>query len=102
MSTQSTDDLEPKVLDLQPGIPEAPSHQQRRRHTLPASEFRCLTLEDAASVFEIEREGERASQLPCGEEPLSLVAGSPEDQIGGVFLCVRMHACSGKRGWEQP
>ncbi|XP_032285215.1 serotonin N-acetyltransferase [Halichoerus grypus] len=56
MSTQSTDDLEPKVLDLQPGIPEAPSHQQRRRHTLPASEFRCLTLEDAASVFEIERE----------------------------------------------
>ncbi|NWI18635.1 SNAT acetyltransferase, partial [Crypturellus soui] len=28
----------------------------RRRHTLPASEFRCLGPEDAVSVFEIERE----------------------------------------------
>nr|1B6B_A Chain A, PROTEIN (ARYLALKYLAMINE N-ACETYLTRANSFERASE) [Ovis aries]1B6B_B Chain B, PROTEIN (ARYLALKYLAMINE N-ACETYLTRANSFERASE) [Ovis aries] len=27
-----------------------------RRHTLPANEFRCLTPEDAAGVFEIERE----------------------------------------------
>ncbi|XP_048222263.1 serotonin N-acetyltransferase [Perognathus longimembris pacificus] len=33
---------------------ESPSCQ--RRHTLPASEFRCLTPEDAVSVFEIERE----------------------------------------------
>lgn len=30
-----------------------------RRHTLPASEFRSLSPEDAISVFEIEREGER-------------------------------------------
>ncbi|KAM6245499.1 serotonin N-acetyltransferase [Porphyrio hochstetteri] len=28
----------------------------QRRHTLPASEFRCLSPEDALSVFEIERE----------------------------------------------
>ncbi|XP_064007021.1 serotonin N-acetyltransferase [Pogoniulus pusillus] len=28
----------------------------QRRHTLPASEFRCLSPEDAVSVFEIERE----------------------------------------------
>ncbi|XP_027968111.1 serotonin N-acetyltransferase [Eumetopias jubatus] len=54
MSTQSPPDLEPEALDLRSGIPGAPSHQ--RRHTLPASEFRCLTPEDAASVFEIERE----------------------------------------------
>lgn len=32
--------------------------QQGRRHTLPASEFRSLSPEDAVSVFEIEREGE--------------------------------------------
>ena len=36
-----------------------PRHQ--RRHTLPASEFRNLTPEDAISVFEIEREGKRES-----------------------------------------
>ncbi|CAG12207.1 unnamed protein product [Tetraodon nigroviridis] len=31
--------------------------QRQRRHTLPASEFRNLTPQDAISVFEIEREG---------------------------------------------
>lgn len=30
---------------------------RQRRHTLPASEFRNLTAQDAISVFEIEREG---------------------------------------------
>lgn len=30
---------------------------KQRRHTLPASEFRNLTPQDAISVFEIEREG---------------------------------------------
>lgn len=30
---------------------------RQRRHTLPASEFRNLTPQDAISVFEIEREG---------------------------------------------
>ncbi|XP_069510780.1 serotonin N-acetyltransferase-like [Ambystoma mexicanum] len=34
----------------------ASSPGRQRRHTLPASEFRCLTPEDAISVFEIERE----------------------------------------------
>ncbi|XP_054635964.1 serotonin N-acetyltransferase isoform X1 [Dunckerocampus dactyliophorus] len=32
---------------------------QGRRHTLPASEFRSLSPEDAISVFEIEREGNK-------------------------------------------
>ncbi|XP_066091770.1 serotonin N-acetyltransferase isoform X1 [Saccopteryx bilineata] len=41
-------------LHLPPGMPESPSCQ--RRHTLPASEFRCLTPQDATGVFEIERE----------------------------------------------
>nr|XP_055179054.1 serotonin N-acetyltransferase isoform X1 [Nyctereutes procyonoides] len=54
MSTQSAHHLESEASHLQPEIPEALS--RRRRHTLPASEFRCLTPEDAASVFEIERE----------------------------------------------
>lgn len=31
-----------------------------RRHTLPASEFRSLSPEDAISVFEIEREGRQS------------------------------------------
>lgn len=31
--------------------------RQQRRHTLPASEFRNLTPQDAISVFEIEKEG---------------------------------------------
>lgn len=34
----------------------------QRRHTLPASEFRCLSPEDAVSVFEIEREGKGLPQ----------------------------------------
>ncbi|XP_077612987.1 serotonin N-acetyltransferase [Crocuta crocuta] len=54
MSTQSTSPLEPEASPPQPGIPKAPGRQ--RSHTLPASEFRCLTPEDATSVFEIERE----------------------------------------------
>ncbi|XP_062031192.1 serotonin N-acetyltransferase [Lepus europaeus] len=54
MSTLSTQPLKPKALHPPLGSPESPGHQ--RRHTLPASEFRCLTPEDAAGVFEIERE----------------------------------------------
>nr|XP_021526522.1 serotonin N-acetyltransferase [Aotus nancymaae] len=54
MSTQSTNPPKPKAPHQPPGIPKSPSCQ--RRHTLPASEFRCLTLEDAVSAFEIERE----------------------------------------------
>ncbi|KFO35641.1 Serotonin N-acetyltransferase [Fukomys damarensis] len=54
MSTPSILALKPKALSLSPGISESPGCQ--RRHTLPASEFRCLTPEDAVSVFEIERE----------------------------------------------
>lgn len=36
---------------------------QLRRHTLPASEFRNLTPQDAISVFEIEREGRSLSKI---------------------------------------
>ena len=51
----------------------------QRRHTLPASEFRCLGPEDAVSVFEIEREGEGLPrggrgcrgrlEMPCPSPP---------------------------------
>lgn len=34
-----------------------------RRHTLPASEFRNLTPQDAISVFEIEREGKSCFRI---------------------------------------
>ncbi|XP_047614820.1 serotonin N-acetyltransferase-like isoform X3 [Phacochoerus africanus] len=54
MSTQTGHYLKPRPLRLPPAVPESPSRQ--RRHTLPASEFRCLTPEDAAGVFELERE----------------------------------------------
>ncbi|KAM6163512.1 serotonin N-acetyltransferase [Rhynchocyon petersi] len=54
MSTQNVYPLKPATLYLPPGVSDSPSRQ--RRHTLPASEFRCLTPEDAISVFEIERE----------------------------------------------
>ncbi|XP_007560501.1 serotonin N-acetyltransferase-like isoform X2 [Poecilia formosa] len=43
--------------------------RQQRRHTLPASEFRNLTPQDAISVFEIERE---AFVSVSGECPLTL------------------------------
>ncbi|KAM9296449.1 serotonin N-acetyltransferase [Gastrophryne carolinensis] len=46
-----------------------PSPCQQRRHTLPASEFRCLSPQDAVSVFEIERE---AFISVSGECPLHL------------------------------
>lgn len=50
---------------LKPTHLKAPRSSARgqRRHTLPASEFRCLSPEDAVSVFEIEREG---TGLPWG------------------------------------
>ncbi|XP_076123069.1 arylalkylamine N-acetyltransferase 2 isoform X1 [Alosa pseudoharengus] len=43
--------------------------RRQRRHTLPASEFRNLTPQDAISVFEIERE---AFVSVSGECPLTL------------------------------
>ncbi|KAM4843220.1 serotonin N-acetyltransferase [Thomomys bottae] len=54
MSTLSIYLPKPEALCLSPGVSESSSCH--RRHTLPASEFRCLTLDDATSVFEIERE----------------------------------------------
>ncbi|KAM5272742.1 serotonin N-acetyltransferase [Ctenodactylus gundi] len=46
--------LKSEALCLPPGTSGSPGCQ--RRHTLPASEFRCLSPEDAISVFEIERQ----------------------------------------------
>ncbi|XP_052615549.1 serotonin N-acetyltransferase [Peromyscus californicus insignis] len=54
MPMLSIHSLKPEALRLPPGTSEFLGCQ--RRHTLPASEFRCLTPEDAISVFEIERE----------------------------------------------
>lgn len=54
-----------KTMSLVSAVPfMKPPHMrspvpQGRRHTLPASEFRSLSPEDAISVFEIEREGEK-------------------------------------------
>lgn len=58
---QSILPLKREALSLLSGTSESQSCQ--RRHTLPASEFRCLTLEDAVSVFEIEREGKQPAWL---------------------------------------
>ncbi|XP_051013844.1 serotonin N-acetyltransferase [Acomys russatus] len=54
MPMLSVHSLKPEALHLSHGTPEFLGCQ--RRHTLPASEFRCLNPEDAISVFEIERE----------------------------------------------
>ena len=92
MSTQSTYLLEPEASQLQPETPKAPGHQ--RRHTLPANEFRCLTPEDAASVFEIEREGEWAphriwtlTRLSMGRSPC-LRWLDPQSIRSSVCVCV--------------
>ncbi|XP_069036992.1 arylalkylamine N-acetyltransferase 2 [Lepisosteus oculatus] len=52
---------------------------RQRRHTLPASEFRNLTPQDAISVFEIERE---AFVSVSGECPLTL-----EEVLHFLRLC---------------
>ncbi|KAJ8283997.1 hypothetical protein COCON_G00028470 [Conger conger] len=55
------------------------SPRRQRRHTLPASEFRNLTPQDAISVFEIERE---AFVSVSGECPLTL-----EEVLGFLGQC---------------
>ncbi|KAJ8246044.1 hypothetical protein GJAV_G00263040 [Gymnothorax javanicus] len=57
----------------------ARSPGRQRRHTLPASEFRNLTPQDAISVFEIERE---AFVSVSGECPLTL-----EEVLGFLSQC---------------
>ncbi|KAI1883964.1 hypothetical protein AGOR_G00221510 [Albula goreensis] len=60
-----------------------PQHQ--RRHTLPASEFRNLTPQDAVSVFEIEREAFVSVSGECPltlEEVLSFLGQCPELSLG--------------------
>lgn len=59
-----------KPFFLKTPLPVARSRHQRR-HTLPASEFRNLTPQDAISVFEIEREGKTI--LRCGGVILGVV-----------------------------
>lgn len=47
------------VVSAVPFLKPLPMRSPCRRHTLPASEFRSLSPEDAISVFEIEREGKQ-------------------------------------------
>ncbi|XP_061606128.1 arylalkylamine N-acetyltransferase 2 [Phyllopteryx taeniolatus] len=58
---------------------------RKRRHTLPASEFRNLTPQDAVSVFEIEREAFISVSGECPltlEEVLHFVGQCPELSLG--------------------
>ena len=106
MSTPSVHCLKPSPLHLPSGIPGSPGRQ--RRHTLPANEFRCLTPDDAAGGFEIEREGEQPPGPPgsgallnpaavaLGKKTLeSPVLGrrAPRVSDGGFCACAGAHAC---------
>ncbi|KAG9280083.1 arylalkylamine N-acetyltransferase 2 [Astyanax mexicanus] len=58
---------------------------RQRRHTLPASEFRNLTPQDAISVFEIEREAFISVSGECPltlDEVLSFLSQCPELSMG--------------------
>ncbi|XP_054614438.1 arylalkylamine N-acetyltransferase 2 [Dunckerocampus dactyliophorus] len=58
---------------------------RQRRHTLPASEFRNLTPQDAISVFEIEREAFISVSGECPltlEEVLYFLSQCPELSLG--------------------
>uniref|UniRef100_A0A8C9VVW9 Serotonin N-acetyltransferase n=1 Tax=Scleropages formosus TaxID=113540 RepID=A0A8C9VVW9_SCLFO len=66
-----------------PSSMESPRRQ--RRHTLPASEFRNLTPQDAISVFEIEREAFVSVSGECPltlDEVLSFLGQCPELSLG--------------------
>ncbi|KAK2916672.1 hypothetical protein QQF64_025244 [Cirrhinus molitorella] len=61
------------------------SPRRQRRHTLPASEFRNLTPQDAISVFEIEREAFISVSGECPltlDEVLSFLGQCPELSMG--------------------
>ncbi|XP_059413328.1 serotonin N-acetyltransferase-like [Carassius carassius] len=61
------------------------SSRRQRRHTLPASEFRNLTPQDAISVFEIEREAFISVSGECPltlDEVLSFLGHCPELSLG--------------------
>uniref|UniRef100_A0A3Q2UX07 Serotonin N-acetyltransferase n=1 Tax=Haplochromis burtoni TaxID=8153 RepID=A0A3Q2UX07_HAPBU len=61
------------------------SSLQQRRHTLPASEFRNLTPQDAISVFEIEREAFISVSGECPltlDEVLNFLGQCPELSLG--------------------
>ncbi|XP_033908091.1 arylalkylamine N-acetyltransferase 2 [Acipenser ruthenus] len=63
----------------------SPSHIRQRRHTLPASELRNLTPQDAISVFEIEREAFVSVSGECPltlEEVLHFLGQCPELSLG--------------------
>lgn len=64
---------------LQPARLRCPQNSpgRQRRHTLPASEFRCLSPEDAISVFEIEREGKGLPFFPPRPLPTRGAPGAP-------------------------
>lgn len=62
----------------------SPLHQ--RRHTLPASEFRNLTPQDAISVFEIEREGKNQQEPKAGTS--SILGEKKERNQVILFVCL--------------
>ncbi|KAM8824849.1 arylalkylamine N-acetyltransferase 2 [Synchiropus picturatus] len=74
---------------LRPFFLKAPvrgvSPLRQRRHTLPASEFRNLTPQDAISVFEIEREAFVSVSGECPltlDEVLTFLGQCPELSLG--------------------
>lgn len=76
---------------LKPIHPQGPrrSPGRQRRHTLPASEFRCLSPEDAVSVFEIEREGKGLPTSPPTPPHPGAGAGSSAPFPSSLHLRLR-------------
>lgn len=60
---------------------------RQRRHTLPASEFRNLTPQDAISVFEIEREG-KSSFCSSQTEYFLKITHNTTNLIGLLTICI--------------
>ncbi|KAM6957149.1 arylalkylamine N-acetyltransferase 2 [Aplochiton taeniatus] len=81
--TQSVNNLHFRKPSFQRSLPMLAS--PRRRHTLPASEFRNLTPQDAISVFEIEREAFVSVSGECPltlDEVLNFLGQCPELSLG--------------------
>ncbi|XP_034394431.1 arylalkylamine N-acetyltransferase 2 [Cyclopterus lumpus] len=76
---------------------------RQRRHTLPASEFRNLTPQDAISVFEIEREAFVSVSGVCPltlDEVLNFLGQCPELSLGW-FEEGQLVAFIIGSGWDQ-
>ncbi|KAL6102604.1 uncharacterized protein ACO6RY_02182 [Pungitius sinensis] len=92
--------LKPVFLKAPVGGVAPPRH---RRHTLPASEFRNLTPQDAISVFEIEREAFVSVSGECPltlDEVLNFLGWCPELSLGW-FEEGQLVAFIIGSGWDQ-